>query len=56
MGIRVLPTDPAKLLEIYKKDHAKWKKNEPKRSGYNLKSKPKEKDKPKDKIWEGWIP
>ena len=43
MGIRVLPTDPAKLLEIYKKDHAKWKRNEPKRSGYNLKSKPKEK-------------
>ena len=38
MGIRVLPTDPATLLKMYKKDHAKWKRSEPKRSGYNLKS------------------
>ena len=37
MGIRVLPTDPATLLKMYKKDHAKWKRNEPKSSGYNLK-------------------
>ena len=41
MGIRVVPLSKLSPEEKYKKDHAKWKKNEPKRSGYNLKTKPK---------------